>query len=134
MKTGFYIPQGELDKLERKCNQILKEVGREERQILLDAARYIKDGIKQNIRSRFDKKTGNLLGSPYAVAYPETTSSMAVAFAGIRPKRAPHAHLLESGTVNMPPHPFFEPAIDERKGPAMDMIEKGLKKTIEGAV
>jgi len=132
MKPSIYLKG--IDELERKTNQILKEVSKEKRQILVNAARYIRDGIKQNIKSQFDKKTGNLLGSPYAVAYPETTRSMAMAFAGIRPRKAPHAHLHEYGTVNMPARPFVRLAIDERKGPALDMIKVGLGKTIEGAI
>jgi len=135
MKPSIYLKG--IDALERKCDQILKEVSKEERLILLSAARYIRDGIKQNIKSQFKVRSGNLLKSPYAVAYPAKINSPAVAFAGIRPRRAPHAHLLEyghGGPHPAPPHEFVRPAIDDRKGAALDMVEARLKKTVEGAV
>jgi len=94
MKPSIYIPQRELDKLERKTNQILKELSKEKKGILLAAARYIRDGIKQNAPVG---PTGNLKKAAYATAYPATMRSPAIAFAGVRPRRAPHAHLVEYG-------------------------------------
>jgi len=134
MKASIYITDKSIKELERAANQLIKEVHEGETKILLEAARYIQDGIKQNIAKTFIKRTGNLAGSTYAKAYPPTMSKSAIAFAGIRPRKAPHAHLLEFGTVQMKPHEFVKPAIDDRKGPAMDMIISGLKKTVEGAV
>jgi HK97 gp10 family phage protein len=134
MPSGFYITEKSIKELERRCDRLIGELHKEEKDILLDAAQYIRDGIKQNIARQFKKRTGNLARSPYAIAYPPTMTKMAVAFAGIRPRKAPHAHLLENGTVNMAPHPFVRPAIDEREGPAVDMIQARLGKTIEGAL
>jgi len=135
MKPSIYLKG--IDELERKCNNILKELSKEKRLIVLSAVRYIRDGIKENIKSQFKVRSGNLLKSPYAVAYPEKTDSPVIGFAGVRPRRAPHAHLLEyghGGPHPAGPHEFVRPAIDDRKGRALDMVEAKLKKTIEGAV
>jgi len=137
MKPSIYIPQRELDKLERNCNLILKEISRKDRALLLKSAQYIRDGIREKINSTFKRKSGNLYKAVYAKAYPRTVTRPAVAFAGIRPRKAPHAHLLEYGHAGphpAPPHPFFRPAVDGCREEVMKNIRTGLKKTVEGAL
>lgn len=132
MQPSIYIKG--LDELERKCNQVIKEVSKEKTQLLLKQARLVRDRIKSKAPRG---PTGNLKKAAYAKAYPETTTSPAVAYAGIRPKRAPHAHLVEyghGGPHPAPAHPFFRPAVDEMMPKVQRNIEQGLKKTVEGAI
>jgi HK97 gp10 family phage protein len=132
-KTGIYIPKMQLDEFERKTNQCLKELTAASTELLLTEAKRVAKRIKEKAPKG---PTGNLKKSTYAVALPETTSQSAVAFAGIRPRKAPHAHLVEyghGGPHPAPPHPFIRPAWDELKPSVEANLGNGLKKTIEGS-
>ncbi|MCK9569545.1 HK97 gp10 family phage protein [Candidatus Pacearchaeota archaeon] len=48
-----------------------------------------------------------------------------------RPVEAPHAHLVELGHKNAPPHPFFRPAYDSNKHKIYSNLVSGLKKKVE---
>jgi len=123
-----------LDQLERQGNKLIKEVTSEETKLLLKQARLIRDRIKQKAPVG---PTGNLKKATYAKALPKTMTSPAVAFAGIRPRRAPHARLVEyghGGPHPAPPHPFFRPAVDEVKETVKRNIQVGLGKAVKGAV
>jgi len=52
---------------------------------------------------------------------------------GQRIARAPHAHLVEFGTVNMPAEPFLRPAYEQKKGDAVTAIAEQLAKGIDRA-
>lgn len=47
--------------------------------------------------------------------------------------RAPHAHLVEFGTVNMAAEPFLRPAIDNSVRPAIEAMADKLRKAIAKA-
>lgn len=131
-KSSIYI-RG-LDELERQTNKVLKEMTKGKSDLLLKQARIVRDRVKQKAPRG---PTGNLKRAAYATVLPETTTTRTVAFAGIRPRRAPHAHLVEyghGGPHPAPPHPFFRPAWDEVRGEVRENIRKGLGKTIEGAL
>lgn len=141
-RTGVYIKQSELDKIERATNKLVKAVGKEKQTILLTQARKVRDRIK--LKAPLGP-TGNLKKAAYAAGLPERVGKPAVAFAGIRPRKAPHAHLVEFGTVqrahrsgkstgNVPARPFIRPAWDEMKGEVNRAVESQLKRTINGAV
>jgi len=49
---------------------------------------------------------------------------------GQRINRAPHAHLVEFGTVKMPAEPFLRPAFDSRKSEAIDVMRTTLEKRL----
>ncbi len=123
-----------IEQFERNCNKIIKEVNEEKTGLLLQQARLVRDRIKEKAPKG---PTGNLKAAAYATAYPPKLSGAAVAFAGIRPRKAPHAHLVEYGHAGphpAPPHPFFRPAWDECKDEVQRNIAAGLGKTVEGAV
>lgn len=48
-------------------------------------------------------------------------------------KAAPHANLVEFGTVHMPPEPYLRPAFDEGKIDAADAIKRRLEERIKKA-
>lgn len=52
---------------------------------------------------------------------------------GQRIARAPHAHLVEFGTVNMPAEPSLRPAFDTEKRRAVDVMADRLRKGIAKA-
>jgi HK97 gp10 family phage protein len=49
---------------------------------------------------------------------------------GQKINRAPHAHFVEFGTVNMPAEPFLRPAFDQEKGAAAQAIADRLSARI----
>jgi HK97 gp10 family phage protein len=139
MPSAIYITEKSIKEFERQCNNLIKAVHEGQTAILLAAARKIQARIKEKapLGPPTDKKPGSLKAATYATAYPPTTSSQAVAFAGIRPRKAPHAHLVEfghGGPQPAPPHPFFRPARDEMLPIVKEDIAKALGKTIEGAI
>jgi HK97 gp10 family phage protein len=132
MQTGIYLKG--IDELEKRVNKLIKEVEKEKTQLLLGQARLVRNRIKARAPRG---PTGNLKNATYATALPPSTSRNAVAFAGVRPRKAPHAHLVEyghGGPHAAPAHPFFRPAWDEIKDKVERNIQAGLGKTIEGAV
>lgn len=152
MKAQIYL-RG-IEELEKQTNKMLKELGEEKTKLLLSQAKIVRDRIKQKAPQG---PTGNLKKSVYAVALPETVKRYCVAYAGVRPRKAPHAHLLEFGTSGrrypsekngkkalntpwgprasvkpMPATPFVRPAWEEIKRQVNENIQKGLKKIVEG--
>ena len=132
MKAQIYL-RG-IEELERNANKLIKEVNDEKQKLLLSQARIVRD----KIRARAPRgPTGILKKAVYATSLPASLRGPAVAFAGIRPRKAPHAHLVEyghGGPHPAPPHPFVQPAWDSCKEEVRKNIELGLKKTVEGAV
>jgi HK97 gp10 family phage protein len=128
-----------IDQLERSTNKLLKEVTAGRTKILLDQAKLVKNRIREKapLGPPTDTRPGSLKAAAYATAMPEKIDSPAAAFAGIRPRKAPHAHLVEfghGGPHPAPPHPFVRPAWDEMKDEVKANIKSGLKKLIEGSV
>ena len=90
-------------------NNIVKKVHSGETALLLAQAELVRDAIKEAAPLG---PTGNLKAAAYAIAYPATATENAVAYAGIRPRKAPHGRLVEyghGGPHPAPPHPFFRP-------------------------
>ncbi len=128
-----------IEDLEKNTNKIIKNLSAAKTELLLSQAKLVKARIKEKapLGPPTDKKPGSLKAATYAAVLPETTTSVTVAFAGIRPRKAPHAHLVEfghGGPKPAPPHPFVRPAWDEMKDQVNANIARGLGKTIEGAI
>jgi HK97 gp10 family phage protein len=125
-----------VNQLERNANKLIKAVSSKKVVLLTDASGKVKTYIKGKAPKG---PSGRLIRAVYSKVYPETTSSPAHAYAGIRQgkDKAPHGHLVEQGHGGpqpAPPHPFFWKAVDEIKPVVQKDIEDGLKKTIEGAI
>jgi len=132
MKPSIYIPQSQIDNLERAGNKIVKELNKGRTKALLAAARKVRKRIKQKAPRG---PTGNLKKAAYAKALPATMTRPTVAFAGIRARKAPHAHLVEfghGGPHPAPPHPFLRPAWDSIKDEIRRDIAIAFKRNIEG--
>lgn len=96
------------DNLNKKVEQMKDNLsyGNMEK-IMLESAEEVRKGLESAAPVG---PTGNLRQSPVAKAMPK--SRVPVVIAGIDRKIAPHAHLVEFGTVKMPAHPFFRPTWD----------------------
>ena len=86
MNPGIYIKQADLNNFEKNINKILKAETDGKTKLLLSQAKLVQARIKEKAPVG---PTGNLKKATYAIAYPETLSSSAVAFAGIRPRKRP---------------------------------------------
>lgn len=109
------------------------------------AARVIKKKAVTNITSNPSIDTGSLRASVITKKVPKSqaqvTSEHIVTVRGRgkpynkkgqKINRAPHAHLVEFGTVNMPAEPFLRPAFDNGKTEALnamvDRLATGIAK------
>jgi HK97 gp10 family phage protein len=130
MQAQIYLKG--IDALERETNKIIKQVTEGQTKVLLDQAKLVRDRIKEKAPLG---PTGNLKKAAYAAVSAETATKMPFAFAGIRPRKAPHAHLVEyghGGPHPAPAHPFVRPAWDELHETVRENIKKGIKSLVEG--
>ena len=110
------------------------------------AARVIARRMRANIDKNPSIDTGSLRKSVIVKKIPKSqtrlTSEHIATFRG-RGKpynkkgqviaRAPHAHLLEFGTVHMRAEPIMRPAYDQGKGEALKEMTERLRRSIEKA-
>lgn len=110
------------------------------------AAQLIKKQAKTNIQTSPSVDQGDLLRSVIVKKIPKSqtnlTSEHIVTVRGRGKKvkegakaqaTAPHAHLVEFGTVHMPAEPFLRPAFQQEKGFAFGVIKSTLEEGIEKA-
>jgi HK97 gp10 family phage protein len=123
-----------IEELERNCNNLIRDVTGAKTKLLLEQAQTVRDALREAAPRG---PTGNLKASMYAKAYPESVTSAAVAFAGIRPRKAPHAWNVimgHGGPHPAPAHDFFTPTWERMKPQVSEAIKAGLKSTIESSV
>ncbi|MFB5622536.1 MAG: HK97-gp10 family putative phage morphogenesis protein [Nitrosarchaeum sp.] len=129
---------------------------------LLGRARELRNDIRRNApRSNkwsgsVDVKPGNLRKSIESRKFRKKVPNSPAVYVRSSKKKAPHAHLVEYGTMNfrfpkhkkvlhfiyegeevfvkkvapMPPHPFFRPTVDSKKGE----IESNIAKDTEALI
>lgn len=134
MADTIYIPQKQIDELERTGNKIIANLNKGQTEVLLKAAKKVQTRIKEKAPLG---PTGNLKKATYAKALPPTITQPAVAFAGIRARRAPHAILVERGHAGphpAPPHPFFRPAWDSVREEIKQDLAKDFGQNIKSSV
>ena len=95
--------------------------------ITYGAADIITQEVQRNVDA-INRVTGLLAGSPVTRQLERRHSAPAPSIAAIDRKTAPHAHLLEYGTVKMPAQPFYRPAVDRKKSEAIDYIASEISK------
>lgn len=137
--AGMTVRVEGLDNLLKKL-EALEVKPAKVRKILLKGAQIIKDEARTLAPYDDKREKGiHLRDSIFAMSKPRFTEDMS-AIAAISFKRAPHAHLVEygtgprPGTGSMPAHPFWRPAIDNKKNEVSDTVTEGLKDLIEEAV
>jgi HK97 gp10 family phage protein len=131
--TGAKIYIKGIDQLEKAANKAIKSMNEGKTKLIYEQAKKVRNRIKEKAPRG---ETGNLKAAAYASYIPPKLGREVFAFAGIRPRKAPHAHLVEfghGGPHPAPPHPFFRPAWDEMKSEVRRNIEEGLKKAVEGS-
>jgi HK97 gp10 family phage protein len=136
----FYLKG--INEFERQTNKLIKEVHEGETKILGDQAKIVQQAIKENApmgpkKKKPSQEKKRIKESTYSITYPPKLNSPAVAFIGIRPRKAPHTHLVSSGHGGpqpAPPHPFVVPIFEGMKEQTYKNIENEIKKTIEEAV
>jgi HK97 gp10 family phage protein len=93
---------------------------------------YLKAGlsIRDSARVRAPKRTGKLRESIFAARGDMNKPNAVV---GVNYRIAPHAHLVEYGTVRSRPRPFLRPAIAASASQVRQIIESGLRRIVEDA-
>jgi HK97 gp10 family phage protein len=108
-------------------------------------AQVIKKRARRKIQTNPSIDTGSLLNAVIVKKVPKSEAQLTsehivtVRGRGKKPKKegkrpqaiAPHAHLVEFGTVHMPAEPFLRPAIEEGKGEAVDAMTEKLRSFVE---
>jgi HK97 gp10 family phage protein len=118
-----------MDELDAKLQELIASVKPEVVEpFLLEGARTIRDAAKANSPPPV---TGNLRRSIKAKTLKQIGIGPRSALAGIDYRIAPHAHLLEYGTVKMAARPFFRKAWDANKTAVKEKIIDKLKAVIE---
>lgn len=111
------------------------------------AARVVKKAAVSNIERSPSVRTGSLRDAVIVKKLPASeanglTSAHIVTVRGrgkpynkkgVKIDRAPHGHLVEFGTVNMPAEPYMRPAFDQKKGDALNEMADTLRTGIDRA-
>lgn len=67
--------------------------------------------LQADMRARVPERTGNLRRGIVAKTFASKIKYRPAAFTAIDYRVAPHAHLVEFGTIHAAAHPFFRPAL-----------------------
>jgi HK97 gp10 family phage protein len=114
-----------LDEILANMSKVLnKTSGAEAKEVYLAAALKLRDKARQNV----NVVTGNLRRGIFAARGDENKSN---ALVGVNYRIAPHAHLVEYGTVRMAARPYLRPALTMTGPEIARMIREGLLKIIE---
>lgn len=109
-------------------------------------ATLIKKAAKAKIRSNPSVDSGSLEGAVITKKVPAGQTPLTAEYLvtvrgrgkpynkkGRKIDRAPHASMVEFGTVNMPAEPYLRPAFESEKRNAVDAIAAKLKQRIDKA-
>lgn len=114
-----------LDEILANVSKVInKTTGAEAKEVFLSAALKLRDKARQNA----PRVTGNLRRGIFAARGDENKPN---ALVGVNYRIAPHAHLVEFGTVRMAARPYMRPAVTMTGQEIGRMIREGLLKIIE---
>ncbi len=115
-------------KLQKKFKDLIEVLdGRELLKAMMKPARSLRNEIK---RRASRGPTGNLKRSPVAKRFRRKVRGEPAVFVAIDRKIAPHAHLVEFGTVRMAAKPFFRPTYDRMQSGLVGIMGKEAWKII----
>jgi HK97 gp10 family phage protein len=123
VRKGFRI-DGLKDIQDRLARIVSNVTGREMKAVYVEAAGIVAD----DIRARAPEDTG-LLKRAIFVGSGDLNKPNALVGVGYR--KAPHAHLVEYGTVKMAARPFVRPALSANGPQVAEFIRAGLLKIID---
>ncbi len=113
-----------LAELQAKIGEIInRTTGREVKRVYMKGALILRD----RARELAPVKTGKLRSAIFA-AYGKPTSPNVLV--GVNYRIAPHAHLVEFGTVHAAPHPYMRPAVSQARTAVVQTIAAGLREII----
>jgi HK97 gp10 family phage protein len=120
-----------MDEMNKNLEKIIKSVAPEVVEpILLKSAKMLED----DIRSRAPFLTGRLKASIVSKVLKRWSEDKAApAIVAINYRVAPHAPLVEFGTVHAAPHPYFRPGWDANAGRVEDDIKAGILDSVNKA-
>ncbi len=99
--------------------------------VLLEASQMIVEAGRPVTPYDPSREKGTHLRDAWvAKLMPRRGSKAAPAIAAMNYKKAPHAHLVEFGTVNMSPRPYFRPTWDRMHGQVQEKLINALKALI----
>jgi HK97 gp10 family phage protein len=126
--VGFYGIKETIEKIEQMISmgQPGKPMYKAAKEVYIKAALVVRD----EARRRAPVKTGALKKSIFAAHGNENKPN---ALVGVNYRIAPHAHLIEYGSMKNRPYPFFRPGISASANEVKKIIETGLKKIVEDA-
>jgi hypothetical protein len=145
MPSGFYITEKSIKELERVCNQAVKYMDAGKTKLLLEQANLVKEGIKKTAAAQQKGSVNHSAQkAAYAAVRPSTTAYPTTAYAGIRPKKMPHAHLVEEGhdikrvkkgpvVGHVEAHSFVQKTWDEMKPGIRQDIEVKTGQLVDSA-
>ena len=118
--------EGLEDVLGRLENVIDRTTGKEAKEIMLKAGLILRD----DARDRAPVQTGALKRAIFAARGDENKPNVLV---GVNYKIAPHAHLVEFGTVKTNARPYMRPAISSASPKMAQTMKDGFEKIIKDA-
>ncbi len=120
-----------LEGLEQKLSELAAAgSGLQAVEVLKDAGRAARDTV---LRRTPKGPTGNLRRAVFFSAdQPFHDPKGPSVLVGVNKRIAPHALLHELGTSRQQPRPFFRPGIATAKPLVKRIVERGLKKIVEG--
>lgn len=127
-----------MDEVLKRLNKVINGISAEQIEgVLMKGARVIKKEAERRVGAMFKVKTGRLSRSMRAKRGKNRGQTFASVFAAIdrsKIKGSPHAHLLEKGTSKMPAKPFWRPSIDTTRNEVADVVNKGIRDLLGGAL
>lgn len=116
-----------LEEVARRIKSVLSPLeGPDVTAVLLRGAKIIRD----EARRRAPVYTGTLKRSIKARRGKRRAKYYATAYAAADRKIAPHAHLVEYGTVKMNAKPYWRPAVDATREQVMRTVNEGIAALI----
>lgn len=121
-----------LDEIQRKLGDIIDAVnGKKVKEVYLEGAIILRDEAKKNAPYDPKRKSGtHLRDAIFAARGDDNKPNVLV---GVRYKSAPHAHIVEYGSVKTSAHPYIRPAIAATGSKIASTINDGLLDIIEDA-
>jgi len=109
-------------------DEIKKQLKEGQRHAIAQGTNLIRDDAKRRCPYGRTRLTGVHLVDTIRARMKKGAAEGYVAAGG---KEAPHAHLVENGTVRMQAQPFMRPAFDENIGAVKALHRKAMKKVVK---
>lgn len=121
-----------LEEIQARLAKIINGVtGKEAKQTYYEGGKLLRDQAVYNAPYDPGRKKGTHLRDAIFVSWGDDNKPNVLVGVRYNPKGAPHAHLVEYGTVKMSPSPYFRPAVGQTASVIAATIKNGLQAIIE---